>query len=237
MVPVRAALALAAACGWAAPVGAATATYHCLPINVTESSAALIVSCAEPSPLEGGYPWDGAARISRFGVDKNDATGFAARFLDLAQTALVAGAVLRVQYTAGQTSKNPPGCEAHDCRRPTIFGLLAPDPAVRIPYARWPGNKNTTIAAGEWQHYGPFSISTIRRLVVKLTGSGNADLYLQRDQPVTPDGHVCRPAKPDSNETCQRVVDPPDQGATFYVAVKGVAASSTYKLSVAIQLR
>lgn len=237
MVPIRATLAFAAACGAAASAGAATATYHCLPVNVTESAAALIVNCAEPVPLEGGYPWDGGARISRFGVDKNDPTGFSARFLDLAQTALVAGVVMRLQYTAGQTSKNPPGCEVHDCRRPTTFGLLAPDPGVRIPYARWPGNNNYTIAAGAWQHYGPFSISTIRRLVVQLTGGGNADLYVQRDQPVTPGGYVCRPARPDSNETCRRVVDLPDQGATFYVAVKGVAPSSTYKLSVAIQHR
>lgn len=233
------ALALAAAFGAAAPAGAATATYHCLPVKLVDSSQAIIVSCAEPDPVEGGYPYDVAVmkRVSRFGVDKANPSGLAPRFVDLAQTALAAGLVLRLQYNAGETSKNPPGCDAADCRRPTSVGLLAPDSGVRIPYARWPGNKDYTIAAGEWHHFGPFSISTVRRLVVALSGSGNADLYVQKNKPATVSGYVCRPAKSDSNETCTRVIDPPNPGAAFYVGVNGIAPSSTYHLAVTIELR
>ena len=67
-----------------------------------------------------------------------------------------------------------------------------------------------------------------------MTGTGNADLYLQKAMPVTSSGYVCRPAKPDSNESCNRTVNPDSQGAAFYAAVNGVAANSMYKLSVTI---
>lgn len=237
--PLRTALALAAAAAGAGPAAAATATYHCLPTEVRSAEIAFIVACAEPAPAEGGYPYDPVSwtRIAYFGIYKTDPSGFSVRFLDLAQTALAAGLILRLQYTEGSASKNPDGCYAGDCRRPTTVALLAPNSGVRIPYARWPSNKDYAIGASQWHYYGPFSIGTKRALVVKLTGTGNADLYVQKDVPVTSNGYVCRPAKPDSNETCNRVVDPPSDGAAFYVAVKGVAADSSYKLAVTIEPR
>jgi hypothetical protein len=231
---MRSLLALASVVAAAGPVTAATLTYHCLPVNVEENLVALLVTCAEPSGFEGGLPWDGMNRIRRFGVAKSDTT-FGPRFLHIAQTALTAGMIMRLQYTSGSSSGNPFGCDASDCRRPTVVGLLAPASSVRIPYARWPSNADYAISAGQLHHFGPFSIGPTRRLVVKMTGTGNADLYLQPDMPVLPENANCRPARPDSNETCSRTVDPGDKSVTYYVAVGGIAANSTYKLSVTIE--
>ncbi len=230
---MRGLLAIGGSVAAAGSAAAATLTYHCLPVNVEEHSVAFLVTCAEPSLFEGGLPWDGTKRIRKFGVAKSNTT-LGPRFLHIAQTALTAGMVMRLQYTSGSTSGLPFGCDASECRRPHVVGLLAPASNVRIPYARWPSASAYTIGSGQWHHFGPFSIGPTRKLVVKMTGTGNADLHLQRDMPVTPDGADCRPAKLNSTETCSRTVSPGNKSATYYAAVKGVATSSSYKLSVVI---
>jgi hypothetical protein len=229
---------------------AQTRRYHCLPIQVEDGDAAVRVTCAEPTPHEGGYPWDGSDRIRAFAVAKTDAD-FASRLLDLAHVALTAGLIVQFQYTAGDTSGTSYGCGASSCRRPKVFALLAPDGAIRVPYADWPKpGKTYAVGVGQWHHYGPFSISLRRKLVVTMTAanSGNADLYVSKNEPPTGSGsgYPCAPKLPSSNESCTIYVlaadDPYDRGMAFFVGVRGASATAggaapAYTLSVSISMK
>jgi hypothetical protein len=126
------ALVLAASC--TLPGTALAATYNCLPVELVERSDRFQVQCGEPKFEEGGYPSDGADRISSFAVAKSNGD-FARRFESMMQTALTAGLIVQFQYTSGDTSGTAFGCVASACRTPWAFGLLAPATAVRIPYA------------------------------------------------------------------------------------------------------
>lgn len=215
---------------------AAAATYNCLPVEILDQPDYFRVQCAEPSVWEGGYPRDGADRIQFFGVPKSD-SGFAKRFAYIAQTALTAGMIVQFQYTSGDLSSTAFGCASSACRKPSAFGLLAPGTDVRIPYVVWPGSTSESIAQGKWKIYGPFSISSFRKLAVNMTGTGNADLYVRRDDPPTDTQYTCRPKLGASAESV--AIAGPDatveRGVTYYVGVKGSGATNTYKLSVAIQ--
>jgi hypothetical protein len=215
-----------------APGSVGATTYNCLPVELVDQPDHVRVHCAEPSNFEGGYPKDGADRIEYFAVPNADAD-FAKRFVHIVETALTAGMVVQFQYTSGALVA---GCDAKLCRKPYAVGLLAPGTDVRIPYAVWPSGASESIAKGAWRHYGPFSISTFRKLVVTMTGTGNADLYVRRDDPPTDAQFTCRPSLSTSAETVSISGPAPAvRAATYYVAVKGVGASNTYKLGVAIQ--
>ena len=215
---------------------AVAATYNCLPVEIREAANHVGVSCAEPSGWEGGYPKDGSTSISRFAVSKADADN-ARRFTYLMQTALTAGIVVRFEYTSGDTSGASFGCEAVNCRKPWAFGLLTPATDVRVPYAVWPDAGAVSIGQGQWRHYGPFSISSFRKLAVTMTGTGNADLYVRRDAPPTVTSFMCRPQASSSTENC--IIPGPDatveRAVTYHVAVRGVGASNTFTLGVSIQ--
>ena len=214
---------------------AAAATYNCLPAEIIERSDHFRVECAEPSGFEGGYPRDGTDRIQFFAVSKADAD-LVKRFAYVVNTALTTGMVVQFQYTSGDVSGSAFGCQSSDCRKPWAFALLAPATDVRIPYAVWPSGVTESVAQEKWMHYGPFSISQYRKLVVKMTGTGNADLYVRKDDPPTESDFTCRPQLSTSNENCTILgPDPKERAATYYVAVKGVGTNNTYQLTVSIQ--
>lgn len=217
------------------PVSAAV--YNCLPVEMVEKPDHFRVLCGQPSGYEGGYPRDGADRIQSFAVPKSDAD-FSKRFVYVIQTALTAGMVVQFQYVSGDHSGTVFGCAANDCRKPWALGLLAPTTYVRIPYAAWPSGATESIAQGKWAFYGPFSISSYRKLVVSMTGMGNADLYVRKDDPPTETDFICRPLLSTSNESCT-IAGPADpakeRAATYFVAVRGTGTNNQYKLSVSIQ--
>ena len=66
-------------------------------------------------------------------------------------------------------------------------------------------------------------------LVVELTGSGDADLYVRFNQPPTPALWDCRPFTDNSNEYCS--FENPSPG-TYYIVVIGYSSTSDYNLSV-----
>jgi hypothetical protein len=66
-------------------------------------------------------------------------------------------------------------------------------------------------------------------LVVELSGSGDADLYVRLNQPPTLALWDCRPLTSDSNEYCS--FDNPSPG-TYYIMVIGYSGTSDYNLSV-----
>lgn len=218
---------------------AAAITYNCMPIELLQLADHVRVHCASPSFWEDGYPRDGTARIEFFAVPKAD-VDYAKRFLYVVQTALTAGMVVQFQYNTGTLTA---GCNANTCRRPWSVALLAPGTDVRIPHVVWPSGSTVTLAKDAWQHFGPFSISYYRKLVMTMTGTGNVDLYVRRGDPPTDTQFTCRPALSTSTESVSinGPIDPvlvttpdPPRAATYYLAVKGIGASNTYKLSVAI---
>jgi hypothetical protein len=216
---------------------AAAAVYNCLPVEMQDKPDHFRVLCGQPSGFEGGYPKDGADRIQSFAVPKSD-VDFAKRFVYVIQTALTAGMVVQFQYVSGDHSGTAFGCDANDCRKPWAVGLLAPASDVRIPYAAWPSGATESLAQGKWAFYGPFSISSYRKLVVSMTGTGNADLYIRKDDPPTETDFTCRPLLSTSNESCtiQGPADPAkERAATYFVGVRGAGATNQYKLSVSIQ--
>ena len=70
-----------------------------------------------------------------------------------------------------------------------------------------------TLAAGKYQF--------------AMTGTGDADLYVQIGREPTMTSYACRPYKSGSNETCEVTLAQP---TTIGVMVNGYAASSTYKV-------
>ncbi len=82
------------------------------------------------------------------------------------------------------------------------------------------------LAAGEMKAFGPYEVAPGKTITVKITGSGDADLYVKRGSEATEEIYDCRPYTGDSNETCA----PGDFNATgpakFWVAVKGFAAAT-----------
>jgi hypothetical protein len=221
------------------PTSALAARYNCLPVMLTEDAKRLTVECAEPSGFEGGLPRDASYRIRYFSVRKSE-IDTAARFEHMVQTALVSGLVVHFMYTSG-THDPAIGCAIDDCRLPFAFSLLAASTGVRIPFAEWPSSAAVSIATGEWKFYGPFSISEFRKLVVTMTGTGDADLYVRKDDPPDTGSYTCRPYLSTSNESCTIAppVDPKDPKAsrgTYYVGVRG-KINSTFLLTVSIETR
>lgn len=218
---------------------ALAARYNCLPVQLGEEAKRLYVECAEPVGFEGGLPRDAGHRIRVFSVRKSDAEA-AKRFELLMQTALVAGLVVQFEYSSGNYDAAI-GCNLDDCRLPNFFSLLAPGTGVRVPYVEWPSSQSVAIAQGEWKIYGPFSISEFRKLAVTMTGTGDADLYVRKDDPPDDSSYTCRPYLPTSNESCTMAppVDPNNAAAsrgTYYVGVKG-KKSGSFLLTVSIQNR
>ena len=216
---------------------ASAAVYNCLPVEMIENPDSFQVQCGQPSGFEGGYPKDGVDQIQFFAVPKSDVE-FSKRFMYTIQTALTAGMVVQFQYTNGDHSGTAFACAANNCRKPWAFGVLAPATDVRIPYAVWPSGATESIDQGKWAYYGPFSISSFRKLVINMTGTGNSDLYVRKNDPPTETDFTCRPHLATSNENCE-IAGPADpnveRAATYFVAVRGDGANNQYKLSVSIQ--
>ncbi|MEW5847346.1 MAG: pre-peptidase C-terminal domain-containing protein [Myxococcota bacterium] len=84
-----------------------------------------------------------------------------------------------------------------------------------------------TVTKGALKHYGPFNVAAGSLFSVKMTGTGDADLYVRKGSAPTLTSYDCRPYKSGSNETCS-----PQGPGQFYVAVHGYAQSSDYTLDI-----
>ncbi len=84
---------------------------------------------------------------------------------------------------------------------------------------------DVSVGANEWKSYGPYEVAAGSTISVKLSGSGDADLYVKRGAEATEDVYDCRPYAGSSDEACE----PGDFNATgpakFWVAVKGFGAA------------
>ncbi|MCX5745290.1 MAG: PPC domain-containing protein [Proteobacteria bacterium] len=92
------------------------------------------------------------------------------------------------------------------------------------------------IAHNTFKTFGPFDVASGSKISVKMTGTGDADLYVKRGAEATEDVYDCRPYGGSSDETCDsqsgsfNATGP----AKFWVGVKGYADATvnlvvTYK--------
>ncbi len=83
-----------------------------------------------------------------------------------------------------------------------------------------------SVAAGEWVHYGPYNVGS-GGLVVEMTGTGDADLYVNNGSQPTESDYDCRPYSGSSDESCEA-----DGPAAVYVSVNGYADTSDFELFI-----
>lgn len=84
-----------------------------------------------------------------------------------------------------------------------------------------------SLAAGAWKHYGPFTADAAGLRAVLTIAAGDADLYLRSGSKPTTSAWDCRPYEDGvASETC--IVG----AGTWYVAVNGYAATTSFTLDV-----
>jgi hypothetical protein len=89
-----------------------------------------------------------------------------------------------------------------------------------------------SVARNEFTTFGPYEVASGGTFDVVMTGSGDADLYVKKNEPVTVDRYDCRPYSGGSDESCgQGQLDATGPGK-FYVGVNGYADSSSFSLTV-----
>ncbi len=81
------------------------------------------------------------------------------------------------------------------------------------------------IAKDALVHFGPFDVAAGAHIEVHMTGTGDADLYVKRNEEATEDVYDCRPYTSESAEDCTPLQFNAVGPAKFYIAVSGFAAS------------
>src|SRR5512133_584162 len=93
-------------------------------------------------------------------------------------------------------------------------------------------NMSGMVLRSTWNHLGDFAVEPGERVTVKLTGTGDADLYVRFGAQPTTKAYHCRPYQDGSNETCEIVV--PDGVNRVYVSVRGYALLSTFNAEIGL---
>ena len=77
-----------------------------------------------------------------------------------------------------------------------------------------------TVETGKWVHFQPVEIEEETNIDIIMTGTGDADIFVSKEQQPDEDNYDCRPYKSGSSERCV-VIGP----AKFYVSVNGYETS------------
>ena len=90
--------------------------------------------------------------------------------------------------------------------------------------------KEDKVSKNQWKHYGPYYFAKYGNLDIKMTGSGDADLYVKKGSQPSINDYDCRPYKTGSEESCGY------RGNTvhnqkMYISVNGYTESS-FKLEI-----
>lgn len=85
------------------------------------------------------------------------------------------------------------------------------------------------LARGDWAFFGPFDAAADETLIARISGSGDADLYVRAGAQPTLREYDCRPYINGSQERCEL----PGAGS-FFIGVRGYTAA---KFSVDVELR
>jgi leucyl aminopeptidase len=93
---------------------------------------------------------------------------------------------------------------------------------------------SNTVARNTNQYYGPFSVNPGSDFNATMTGTNDADLYVQFSTQPSTSSYACRPYQSGSSEQCDVVV--PSSVNEVYVMVRGYSSQeSSYDLSVIYQ--
>lgn len=110
----------------------------------------------------------------------------------------------------------------------TLNSIEDEEPAVEL--------KNTekslkdSVAKNEWKHYGPFH--SLKDFSAQMSGSGDADLYVKKDEEPSKDNFDCRPYKSTSLESCKL-----EGEGNFYVSINGYAEISDIEILVSYKIK
>lgn len=91
-------------------------------------------------------------------------------------------------------------------------------------------SRSATVAKDVWAHQGSFPVTAGQSFVVRMTGTGDADLYVNFGAQPTDSAYACRPYGDNSTENCELTV--PTGATQAFVSVKGYAATSSVKLDI-----
>ncbi|HSP80015.1 MAG TPA: PPC domain-containing protein, partial [Myxococcaceae bacterium] len=86
-----------------------------------------------------------------------------------------------------------------------------------------------SVATGEMDNFGAYSVVAGTQFKVVMTGSGDPDLYVQFGSAPTTTSYACRPYLSGASETCDVTV--PAGQSSAYIMVRGYS-SGTYSLSI-----
>ncbi|MCP4447238.1 MAG: hypothetical protein GY811_18095 [Myxococcales bacterium] len=86
-------------------------------------------------------------------------------------------------------------------------------------------DESDVVVKDTWKHYGPYE--TADGVKVDMTGTGDADVYVRRNQAPTRSSYDCRPYQNGSKEAC--ALNGP---GVYYVSVNGWADKSEFDLSI-----
>ncbi|MFC3032056.1 basic secretory protein-like protein [Pseudoalteromonas fenneropenaei] len=89
--------------------------------------------------------------------------------------------------------------------------------------SKLPVSDSVSLGQGQWKHYGPFNVNG--DLIATTSGTGDADLYLNRGSAATTSNHICASTSPSATETCQA------NGQDLYVSVYGYSATN-YNINI-----
>ncbi len=89
-----------------------------------------------------------------------------------------------------------------------------------------------TVAAAAWTQVHNLAVTPGQTLRVRMTGTGDADLYVRWNGQPTASTYTCRPYLEGTDELCDLVA--PADAKTAYIAVNGYAASSKYSVNVTV---
>ncbi len=90
---------------------------------------------------------------------------------------------------------------------------------------------SSTVYAGQWRYYGPFSVSKGDFTAEIFGDAPDADIYVKRGDLPTEESWDCRPWRQGTNETCTL-----SGTGNYYVAITGYPESTKYTLTVSYRI-
>jgi hypothetical protein len=92
--------------------------------------------------------------------------------------------------------------------------------------------ENVSIGKDEFKTWGPYEVALGGKIEVKMTGTGDADLYVKKGAEPTKDSYDCRPFSREPNEQCLPTQYNANGPAKFYVGAMGFADSSKVTITI-----
>ncbi len=91
-------------------------------------------------------------------------------------------------------------------------------------------NRSGTVAANAWSHQGTFPVTAGTQATVVMTGTNDADLYVNFGSQPTASTYACRPYAGSSDERCDLTV--PAGATQMFVSVNGYSPTNTFNLAI-----